>query len=118
MNPLTGLDSSRTHALPLSSRPLGLGRNSLETPAAVSLDLLVLKYFPFGGRDGWMSLWSRSTFSIARTLPRSIRCLVQASFLSLSTDNRPKGLALGRFNSRSILSSLTDRPWSIGQWAL
>jgi hypothetical protein len=48
LNPLTGLDSSRTHAFPLASRPLGLGRNSLETPGTVSLDLRVLKYFPFG----------------------------------------------------------------------
>jgi hypothetical protein len=48
VNPLTGLDSNRTHAFPLSSRPLALGRNSLQTPAIVSLDLRVLKYFPFG----------------------------------------------------------------------
>src|SRR5262249_26087533 len=48
VNPLTGLDSNRTHAFPLSSRPLGLGRNSLQTAEIVSLDLRVLKYFPFG----------------------------------------------------------------------
>jgi len=48
VNPLTGLDSNRAHAFPLSSRPLDLGRNSLETPAVVGLDLRALKYFPFG----------------------------------------------------------------------
>ena len=48
-NPLTGLDSNRSHAFPLSARPLALGRNSLETPALVTVDLRVLKYFPFGG---------------------------------------------------------------------
>jgi outer membrane receptor for ferrienterochelin and colicin len=48
VNPVTGLDSNRTHAFPLSSRPMELGRNSLDTPATVSLDLRVLKYFPFG----------------------------------------------------------------------
>lgn len=48
VNPLTGLDSTRTDAFPLSSRPLGFGRNSLETPAMVAMDLRVLKYFPFG----------------------------------------------------------------------
>jgi hypothetical protein len=48
VNPLTGLDSSRTHAFPLTSRPLALGRNSLQSPGIASLDLRVLKYFPFG----------------------------------------------------------------------
>ena len=49
VNPLTGLDSNRTHAFPLSARPLDLGRNSLKTPALFTMDLRVLKYFPFGG---------------------------------------------------------------------
>jgi hypothetical protein len=48
VDPLSGLDSNRSDAFPLSSRPLGLARNSLETPATVTLDLRVLKYFPFG----------------------------------------------------------------------
>jgi hypothetical protein len=47
-NPLTGLDSNRTHAFPLSSRPLGFARNSLRMPRTAALDLRVLKYFPFG----------------------------------------------------------------------
>jgi len=49
VNPLTGLDSNQSHAFPLSGRPLDLGRNSLQTPAIVTMDLRVLKYFPFGG---------------------------------------------------------------------
>ena len=48
VNPLTGLDSNRSHAFPLSARPLGLGRNSLQNPGAVNMDFRVLKYFPFG----------------------------------------------------------------------
>jgi len=48
VNPLTGLDSNRTHAFPLSSRPLGFGRNALQNPAVVMLNLRVLKYFPLG----------------------------------------------------------------------
>jgi hypothetical protein len=48
VNPLTGVDSNRTHAFPLSARPLDLGRNSLKTPALFTADLRVLKYFPFG----------------------------------------------------------------------
>jgi hypothetical protein len=47
-NPLTGLDSNRGQAFPLSARPLGFGRNSLTTPSQATLDLRVLKYFPFG----------------------------------------------------------------------
>lgn len=38
-DPLTGLVSNRTGAFPLSSRPLGFGRNFLETPNIVTLDL-------------------------------------------------------------------------------
>jgi len=49
VNPLTGLDSNRSHAFPLSARPLTLGRNSFKTPALSTMDLRVLKYFPFGG---------------------------------------------------------------------
>jgi carboxypeptidase family protein/TonB-dependent receptor-like protein len=47
-NPLTGLDSNQAHAFPLSSRPLNLGRNSLQNPGLVNMDFRVLKYFPFG----------------------------------------------------------------------
>jgi len=48
VDPLTGLDSNQSHAFPLSARPLGLGRNSLNTPALATMDFRVLKYFPFG----------------------------------------------------------------------
>jgi hypothetical protein len=49
VNPSTGLDSNQSQAFPLSGRPLGLGRNSLNTPALATMDFRVLKYFPFGG---------------------------------------------------------------------
>jgi hypothetical protein len=48
INPLTGFDTSRSGAFPLSSRPLGFGRNSLFTPAQVQFDLRVLKFFKIG----------------------------------------------------------------------
>lgn len=48
VDPLTGVDSNLSDAFPLSSRPLGLARNSLRTPSVVTLDLRILKYFPFG----------------------------------------------------------------------
>ena len=49
INPLTGLDSNQSHAFPLSTRPLSLGRNSLNTRSLATMDFRVLKYFPFGG---------------------------------------------------------------------
>ena len=48
-NPLTGLDSNRSHAFPLSARPLALGRNALDTPSLATMDFRVLRYFRFGG---------------------------------------------------------------------
>src|SRR6267154_657134 len=38
VNPLTGVDSSRSSAFPLSSRPFGFGRNSLRSPMLVNMD--------------------------------------------------------------------------------
>ena len=48
VNPLTGADSNLSHSFPLSSRPLGFGRDSLQTPGLANADFRVLKYFPFG----------------------------------------------------------------------
>ena len=48
VNPLTGLDSNRNDAFPLSSRPSGFGRNSLQNRSTINMDFRVLKYFPFG----------------------------------------------------------------------
>jgi hypothetical protein len=48
INPLTGFDANRSDAFPLSSRPLGFGRNSLATTSQVQFDLRVLKFFKVG----------------------------------------------------------------------
>ncbi len=48
VNPVVGLDISRSDAFPLADRPLGFGRNSLRTGNLESMDFRVLKYFPFG----------------------------------------------------------------------
>jgi hypothetical protein len=45
-NPLTGLDTNREHIYPFAARPLGLARNSLQTPPNVDLDLRILKMVP------------------------------------------------------------------------
>jgi hypothetical protein len=48
VNPLVGLDASRSNAFPLADRPFGLGRNSLQTGNLEQMDFRVLKYFPYG----------------------------------------------------------------------
>ena len=48
INPLTGFDANRGGAFPLSSRPLGFGRNSLVTTGQVQFDLRVLKFLRIG----------------------------------------------------------------------
>jgi hypothetical protein len=48
IDPLVGLDSNRSGAFPLSARPLGLGRNSLQTPGMVIVDLGVVKTINLG----------------------------------------------------------------------
>jgi hypothetical protein len=45
-NPITGLDSNRSHIFPFATRPAGYSRNSLQTPTNVDLDLRVLKMIP------------------------------------------------------------------------
>lgn len=48
INPLVGFDANRSGSFPLSSRPVGFGRNSLGTGTQVELDLRVLKFFKVG----------------------------------------------------------------------
>ncbi len=48
IDPLTGSDEEQSGAFPLTSRPLGLPRNSLHTPSFINVDIRALKYFPFG----------------------------------------------------------------------
>ncbi|HST10697.1 MAG TPA: TonB-dependent receptor [Terriglobales bacterium] len=48
INPLTGFDTNRSGAFPLSSRPIGFARNSLHTSTQVQFDLRVLKFFKVG----------------------------------------------------------------------
>src|ERR1700681_2795915 len=48
INPLVGPDSNRSDAFPLSARPQGLGRNSLQTPGIAIVDLGVVKTIKLG----------------------------------------------------------------------
>ena len=48
INALSGFDANRSGAIPLSSRPMGFGRNALSTGTQAQLDLRVLKFFKVG----------------------------------------------------------------------
>jgi hypothetical protein len=48
IDPLNGFDANRSGTFPLSSRPLGFGRNSLNTGTQAQLDLRVLKFCRVG----------------------------------------------------------------------
>ena len=48
IDPLVGLDANRSDAFPLSARPLGFGRNSLQTPRTANVDFGVVKTIQFG----------------------------------------------------------------------
>jgi hypothetical protein len=48
INPLAGLDANRSDAFLLSARPLGFGRNSLQTQGTVNVDFGVVKTIQFG----------------------------------------------------------------------
>lgn len=45
-NALTGADSNEEHVYPFAARPLGVGRNAMQTPAQLHFDLRVLKMVP------------------------------------------------------------------------
>jgi hypothetical protein len=45
---VVGIDANHSGAFPLSSRPLGFGRNVLPTSNQVELDLRLLKFFKIG----------------------------------------------------------------------
>ncbi len=72
INPLTGLDSNRSHAFPFSSRPFGYGRNTLKTPSFATVDLRVLKYFHVGDIDVIKQI---ECFYDKSSLPCSVRSI-------------------------------------------
>jgi len=48
VDPLVGLNSNRSDAFPLSARPLGLARDSLQTPGLANVDFAVVKTVKLG----------------------------------------------------------------------
>ncbi len=48
-NPLVGVDSNREHIYPFAARPVGLGRNTLQTAPNINLDFRVLRTMPIRG---------------------------------------------------------------------
>lgn len=56
VNALDSTDVFRTGAYPITARPLALSRNPFFSPATVSLDLRVMKRFPFRRNRAWFTL--------------------------------------------------------------
>jgi hypothetical protein len=48
LNVLTGTDEERSRGYPFASRPVGFGRNTLQTPRFVNIDVRIVKYIPYG----------------------------------------------------------------------
>ncbi|HEV2495666.1 MAG TPA: TonB-dependent receptor [Terriglobia bacterium] len=101
VDPLTGLDSNRADAFPLSSRPLGFSRNSLSTPGLATIDLRVVKYIPFGGVRH-LDFVVESFNLLNRTNVREINPF----FGSGSAAQPGFGLPLDTFNPRQLQFSL------------
>ena len=85
IDPLTGFDANRSGAFPLSSRPIGFGRNSLETGTQAELDLRVLKFFKIG-EHGKLDV-----------VAESFNLLNHTNVLALNQFYGPQGTALPTF---------------------
>src|SRR5262249_10564779 len=49
VNVLTGIDNEHSGAFPYVSRPVGFGRNTMQTPRFTNVDVRVVKFIPYGG---------------------------------------------------------------------
>ena len=98
---LTGLDSNLSHAFPLSSRPLGFGRNTLELPAFATVNLRAVKFIPFGGRR-------RLDFVVESfNLFNHLNVSEINPYFGVGANPRPGfGQAIAAFNPRQIQFSL------------
>ena len=93
----SGFDANRSDAFPLSSRPLGFGRNSLTTSSQVQLDLRVLKFFKMG-EHAKLDLVAESFNALNHTnfaLTSANRNLSSGQFGQLSSTSTFNGGATG-----------------------
>ncbi len=89
VNPLTGLDSNRSHTFPFASRPLGYGRNSLRTSPTAVLDLRVLKFFKLG-EHGKFDVVAEAFNLFNRTNVSQLNPYFGTGLTALPTFDRPR----------------------------
>ena len=82
------------------------GRNAFTAPAFVNLDMRVSKRFGIGGRAKAEVLSSSSTYSIARTRPRSGAGRMCRSSLSAADTGAARPRGADRFQNRVLTSHL------------
>jgi hypothetical protein len=101
IDPLTGLDTNRSHAFPFSSRPLGFERNSLRTPVTATVDLRVLKTF-------YISPKRRLDFVVEsfNLLNRTNVSLINPFFGSRTSPLSGFGASIDAFTARQVEFSL------------
>jgi len=105
LNPLTGIDTNGNDAFPLSSRPLGFGRNSFKTPTLANMDFRVLKYFPFG-ETAKLDIVAEAFNLFNRANVAQVNPVFGAGPTALpGFRNRSRHSALGVSSSRSTLNS-------------
>ena len=101
VDPLLGFDGNRNGAFPLSSRPLGFARNSLETPGQAEFDLRVLKFFLIGGH-GKLDLVAESFNVLNHTNVSALNPVFGPSREPVPTFGTPNRAGIGRQMQFSI----------------
>jgi hypothetical protein len=101
VNPLTGLDSNRSDAFPISSRPLGFARNALQTSRFAAVDIRVLKYLPIGER-GKLDFVAEAFNLFNRTNVSQINPFIGSGIQPLAGF----GLPIEAFNARHLQFSI------------
>jgi hypothetical protein len=95
VNVTTGGDDNHTGAFPFTSRPLGVGRNSLRMPSSATLDLRVLKSFnikPHGKLDFVVEAFNL----LNRTNVTQVNAVFGPGQAPLPSFGRPIGAAAAR----------------------
>jgi hypothetical protein len=101
VNPLLGFDGNRNGAFPLSSRPLGLARNSLQTPRQAEFDLRILKFFLIG-EHGKLDLVAESFNVLNHTNVSALNPVFGLSLDPLPAFATPNKAGMGRQMQFSI----------------
>jgi hypothetical protein len=101
VDPLLGFDGNRNGAFPLSSRPLGFGRNTLETPGQAEFDLRVLKFF-LVGEHGKLDLVAESFNLLNHTNVSALNPVFGPSLEPIPTFATPNKAGIGRQMQFSI----------------